>query len=65
MNKYTKIILLLLVLIHQSTFANCEDLSVQQTVQKSINNCGYKILNANKIQKRVVFVYDSAEKKLY
>lgn len=63
MNKYINIVLLVLITMFQPSFASCEDLVARQTVQKSINNCGYKILNANKIQKRIIFVYDSAEKK--
>ena len=35
----------------------------EQTVQEKINNVGFKVLNANKIDKRIIFVYDKAEKK--
>ena len=35
----------------------------EQTVQEKINSVGFKILNANKIDKRIIFVYDKAEKK--
>lgn len=35
----------------------------EQTIQDKINNVGFKVLNANKIDKRIIFVYDKAEKK--
>ncbi len=35
----------------------------EQTIQEKINNVGLKVLNANKIDKRIIFVYDKAEKK--
>lgn len=35
----------------------------EQTVQERINSVGFKILNANKVDKRIIFVYDKAEKK--
>ncbi len=38
-------------------------LAAQQTIQKEINAAGVKILNANKIDKRVIFVYNESEKK--
>ncbi len=65
MKKINKIYLLLLTL---SIFINCasandEILNEQQNIQSRINNCGMKILNANKIQKRVIFVYNEKEKK--
>lgn len=35
----------------------------EQTIQEKINDVAFKILNANKIDKRIIFVYDKAEKK--
>lgn len=35
----------------------------EQSIQNQINNIGTKILNANKIDKRIIFVYDKNEKK--
>lgn len=35
----------------------------EQTIQEKINEVGLKVLNANKIDKRIIFVYDKAEKK--
>ena len=35
----------------------------EQTVQEKINDVGFKILNSNMIDKRIIFVYDKAEKK--
>lgn len=62
-----KKILFLLILIF-CTFSNCfaVDDSVivhEQTIQGKINDVGFRILNANKIDKRIIFVYDKAEKK--
>lgn len=39
------------------------DIIKEQTVQEKINDVGFKILNANKVDKRIIFVYDKAEKK--
>lgn len=37
----------------------------EQTIQSKINDVGFRILNANKIDKRIIFVYDkNAEKSL-
>lgn len=62
-----KKILFLLILIF-CTFSNCfaVDDSVivhEQTIQGKINDVGFRILNANKIDERIIFVYDKAEKK--
>ena len=35
----------------------------EQTIQERINSVGMKVLNANQIDKRIIFVYDKAEKK--
>ena len=35
----------------------------EQTVQEKINDVGFKILNSNMIDKRIIFVYDKAEKR--
>lgn len=35
----------------------------EQTIQERINDVAFKILNANKIDKRIIFVYDDAAKK--
>ena len=35
----------------------------QKTIQEQINNIAFKLLNANKIDKRIVFVYDETAKK--
>ena len=35
----------------------------EQTTQEQINSVGMKVLNANQIDKRIIFVYDKAEKK--
>lgn len=43
--------------------ANDSILAKQNSIQSRINKVGTKILNANKIQKRVVFVYDKEAKE--
>lgn len=40
-----------------------EELIQEQTIQNRIDNIGAKILNANKIPDRVIFVYNKEEKK--
>ncbi len=35
----------------------------EQTIQEKINDVAFKLLNANKIDKRIIFVYDKAAKK--
>lgn len=35
----------------------------EQTIQTRIDNVGVKLLNANKIPRRIIFVYNEAEKK--
>lgn len=37
----------------------------EQTIQSKINNIGSKLLNANKIDKRIVFVYDENAKESF
>ena len=57
-----KIIILLIVsvLSQITVFAS---LSEDSQIQSRINNIGYNLLNRNKIDKKIVFVYDKAEKK--
>ncbi len=42
--------------------ANEAELMKVQSIQSRIDDCGARILNANKIEKRVVFAYNEAEK---
>lgn len=56
------IIIFLLLLFGGSSFAN-DKLIAEQTVQNRIDNIGSKILNANKIENRIVFVYNKDAKK--
>ena len=37
----------------------------EQTIQSQINDIGSKLLNANKIDKRIVFVYDENAKESF
>lgn len=57
------ILFLLLILVSNQAFANDSDLLKEQSIQQQINNCGMRILNANKVEKRVVFVYSDSDKK--
>ena len=60
-----KILLLIMTLIisNANVFA-IEDSVIEreQTIQEKINDVGFKILNANKIDKRIIFVYDKSER---
>lgn len=46
------------ILINLPIFALEADLVKQQAIQEKIDNCGYRILNANKITRRIVFEYN-------
>ena len=65
MKQVYRICLIILFSINFANFvhANDEVLIEEQSIQTKINNCGLKILNANKIQKRVVFVYENKDKE--
>ena len=52
----------ILFLLACESFANEEILAQQNTIQSRINNIGTKILNSNKIEKKVIFTYDEAGK---
>ena len=58
-----KIVLVLFLLSGLSVFADDNVLIEEQSIQSRINNCAMKILNANKISRPVVFVYNDADKK--
>lgn len=61
-----KIFLLTAILLFCSakTFAVDDSVLIkEQSIQNQINNIGTKILNANKVDKRIIFVYDKNEKK--
>ena len=62
-----KVLVLLLVLFCSSfgAFAYEEELIEENTIQTRIDEIGTKILNANKLQKRIVFVYDKNAKKTF
>lgn len=58
------IVLLFITFSTTGVFAITDnELLKEQSLQAKINAVGTKILNANKIEKRVLFVYDKAEKK--
>lgn len=57
------LVFLLVLLASCSVFANEEiSLSERNSIEARINNVGIKILNANQIDKRVVFVYSEKDK---
>lgn len=61
-----KSLLIIAVLMFSQTFAFAVDeiqIVKHQSVQTRIDDVGAKILNSNKIDKRIIFVYDEAEKK--
>ena len=58
-----KFLLILSLLILPMASANEEDLLIENNkINTRINNIGTKILNANKIEKRIVFTYDKNTK---
>lgn len=61
--KKTLILILTIIISTQSIFANDKELQKIQSIQERIDNCAYKILNSNKIEKRIVFIYSENEKK--
>lgn len=59
-----KILLLIVALCFPlGCFANDNEILKEQSIQNRITNVGTRILNANKIQNRIVFVYDKNETK--
>ncbi len=63
MLKYIVIITMLLFTQPFVCAADMEQIEKEQTIQQRIDEIGAKILNANRIDKRIVFAYDKAEKK--
>ena len=57
------IFILSIALFSNCIFANEEKLTKENEIQTKINNCGYKILNSNQIENRIIFVYDDDGKK--
>ena len=57
---YTLIIMCLLQNAAMAAIHTPEEIN---SMQKHINSVGFKILNSNKIEKRIVFVYNSEDKK--
>ncbi len=61
MKKFILICVLMLFILPAFS-ADETKLIKHQTIQSRIDDCGSKILNSNKIEKRVVFVYSDADK---
>ena len=61
MKKFILICVLMLFIL-PAFAADERKLIEHQTIQSRIDDCGSKILNSNKIEKRVVFVYSDADK---
>lgn len=57
-----KFLLLLLLFIGNCVFANEEVLLKQKSIQNQIDDCGARILNANQIREKIIFVYDDEAK---
>ncbi len=58
------IILLAVIFMTVPAFgADNTEIVQEQTVQNKIDDIGTKLLNSNKIQERIMFVYDEADKK--
>ena len=55
--------LICLFLLTSVCFASEKNLLTEQSIQNKIDFVGVKILNSNKIDKRIVFVYNTDEKK--
>ena len=61
MKKY--LILLVFILFASASYANDTELNLENSIQTRINTIGTKILNAIKLEKRVIFAYDEFGKK--
>lgn len=61
MNKF--LVSLLLLIISNCAYANENELLTHKTIQNQVDDCGTKILNANKIQEKIIFVYDAESKE--
>ena len=58
------LIILTILLFTSSVYAVTEEEMIQEiTIQNQISNIGMKILNSNKIDKRIVFTYSKDDKK--
>lgn len=57
-----KFLLIFILFIGSCVFANEEVLLRQKSIQNQIDDCGTRILNANQIQDKIIFVYDEDAK---
>lgn len=57
------VIMLVLLLVCSPAFADTSGLAVENSIQSRIDDVGTKLLNFNKIPKRIVFAYTTKEKK--
>lgn len=62
MKKFFVLVFSLIIFLPAYAFQD-ENLTKENQIQTRINNVGAKILNANKFEKRVTFVYDEEGKK--
>ena len=60
-----KILIILGLLVINVSCVNAADLSVEQAIQQKISDIGAQLLNTNKIDKRVVFVYSDLDKQKF
>ena len=63
--KIRKALMCLIVILSSIQFCAASEISAHKTnsIQERINSIAFDILNRNKIEKRIVFVYDEAGKK--
>ena len=57
-----RFLILFLLFFGSCVFANEEVLLRQKSIQNQIDDCGTRILNANQIQDKIIFVYDEEAK---
>ncbi len=56
------LVLILCIFMCNQAFASEENISKDKAIQNNISEIGFKILNANKIDKRIVFAYNRKSK---
>lgn len=57
-----KILLIVVLMMFSTVLANDNVLIKENSINEKINNIGTKILNANKIEKRIIFTFDEKTK---
>lgn len=66
MRKLILLFFFVLIILQTPVFAAAEEEIIQeQSIQSQINNIGSKLLNANKIDQRIIFAYDKEAKESF